>query len=207
MIAVNYSEMSAFAYLCAKYKVVKQLSLVLNFILLAAVGFLYYKVYSDAGSGPVRLSEQATQSKIVFVNSDSLMDNYTLFKDVQEKMERKRDSLDQMLTGRGKVLEREIREYQENSGGMSSGERQLREESLMRKQQGLMDERDRLLDLLKEEEAALTDSLHNDLMKAVKAFNTKYGYDFILGYTRGSGILYANDSLDITRLVLKGLNK
>lgn len=207
MFAVNRGQMSTFAYLCAKYKVVKQVSLVLNFILLAAVGFLYYKVYSDADAGPMRVSDQAVQSKIVFVNSDSLMDNYVLFKDVQERMERKRDSLDEMLIGRGKVLEREIREYQDKAGGMSAGERQLREESLMRKQQGLMDERDRLLDLLKEEEAALTDSLHNDLMKAVKAFNTKYGYDFILGYTRGSGILYANDSLDITRLVLKGLNK
>lgn len=185
----------------------KQASFILNFVLLIAVGFLYYKVYSGADQTPVILSNQAASSRIVFVNSDSLMDNYALFKEAQDKMEKKRDSLDQLLTGRGKALEREIKEYQDNASGMSSGERQLREESLMRKQQGLMDERDRLLDLLKEEEASLTDSIHNDLMKSVKEFNKKFGYDFILGYTRGSGILYANDSLDITQMVLQRLNK
>lgn len=185
----------------------KQVSLILNFVLLVAVGFLYYKVYSGSEQEPVIISGQAASSKIVFVNSDSLMDNYALFKGAQDNMEKKRDSLDQLLTNRGKALEREIKEYQDNAAGMSAGERQLREESLMRKQQGLMDERDRLLDLLKEEEASLTDSVHNDLMKSVKEFNKKHGYDFILGYTRGSGILYANDSLDITQLVLKGLNK
>lgn len=196
-----------FSIFAQNLKKMKQASFILNFVLLIAVGFLYYKVYSGADQTPVILSNQAASSRIVFVNSDSLMDNYALFKEAQDKMEKKRDSLDQLLTGRGKALEREIKEYQDNASGMSSGERQLREESLMRKQQGLMDERDRLLDLLKEEEASLTDSIHNDLMKSVKEFNKKFGYDFILGYTRGSGILYANDSLDITQMVLQRLNK
>lgn len=183
----------------------KQLSLILNVVLLVAVGILYYKVFTK--EEVVAITGPAAASKIVFVNSDSLMDNYTLFKQMQEKMEKKKDSLDQMLTGRGKALENEIQQYQQGAEGMSAGERQLREETLMRKQQNLMDERDRLLDMLKEEEAALTDSIHNDLMKSVKAFNEKYKFDFILGYSRGSGILYANDSLDITSKIVQGLNK
>lgn len=196
------------ATLCIFAKIsrkVKQLSLILNIVLLVAVGFLYYKVYSK--EEPVSISGPAAASKIVFVNSDSLMDNYTLFKQMQDGMEKKKDSLDQMLTARGKALENEIQQYQQGAGSMSAGERQLREESLMKKQQNLMDERDRLLDMLKEEEASLTDSIHADLMKSVKAFNEKYKFDFILGYSRGSGILYANDSLDITKKIIEGLNK
>jgi outer membrane protein len=90
---------------------------------------------------------------------------------------------------------------------MSSGERELREESLMRKQQALFDEREQLLDKLKSEEADLTDSIYTDMMRYLRSFNTGKGYDFILGYSRGGGILLANDSLDITRQVVTGLNK
>lgn len=122
-------------------------------------------------------------------------------------MERKRDSLDQLLTARGASLESEIKEYQERAEGMSAGERQLREEGLMRKQQALMSDRDNLLDQLKKEESDLTDSIHGDLMNYLKTYNKDKRYDFILGYSRGGGILLANDSLDVTKQVVEGLNK
>ncbi|MBL7924585.1 MAG: OmpH family outer membrane protein [Bacteroidia bacterium] len=185
----------------------KQVSLIINIILLFAVGFLYYKHYSQEEEVVIPVSGQAAASRIVFVNSDSLMESYSLFKAMQDRMEKKRDSLDQLLTSRGNALEREIKDYQSKAEGMSAGERQLREESLMRKQQALMEDRDNLLDKLKNEEAALTDTLHADLMNYLKVFNKGHQYDFILGYSRGGGILLASDSLDVTKQVLRGLNK
>lgn len=190
-----------------KRKILKQASLILNGILVIAVAFLYYKQFSSPEAPKTPLSVQASQSKIVFVNSDSLMDSYSLFKEMSERMEKKRDSLDQLLTARGSALENEIKTYQETAGGMSDGERQLREESLMRKQQSLMADRDNLLDKLKTEEADLTDSIHADLMRYLKIYNKNQQYDFILGYSRGGGILLANDSLDVTKQVIEGLNK
>jgi len=185
----------------------KQASLILNGILLIAVAFLYYKQFSSSENDAVSVSAEATQSKIVFVNSDSLMDSYSLFKTMQDNMEKKRDSLDRLLTARGASLESEIKSYQEKAEGMSAGERQLREESLMRKQQALMEDRDNLLDRLKIEESDLTDSIHADLMNYLKSYNKNKKYDFILGYSRGGGILLANDSLDVTKQVVKGLNE
>jgi outer membrane protein len=44
-------------------------------------------------------------------------------------------------------------------------------------------------------------------MTYVKSFNKKHGYDFIFGYSRGGGILYTNDSLDITKALTKGFKK
>jgi len=183
-----------------------KLSLLLNFLLIPAVAFLYYKQLSGPDE-PIAITGQAAQSRIVFVNSDSLMDNYDLFTDMQNRMEARRDSLDRVLTAKGAALEKEISDYQEKGAGMSAAERQLREEALMRKQQAIMKERDDLLEVLKEEESALTDSIYTDLMDYLKEFNRNKGYDFILGYTRGGGILLANDSLEITRQVISGLNK
>ena len=47
------------------------------------------------------------------------------------------------------------------------------------------------------------DSIHNFL----KRYNSKFGFDYILGYSKGGGILLAKDTLDITSTVLDGLNK
>lgn len=185
----------------------KNISLILNVVLIIAVGFLYFKVYNAEETSLPPISAQAAASRIVYVNSDSLMDQYNLFKEMQDRMEKKRDSLDKLLTAKGRSLDREVKEYQEGAGGMSAGERELREESLMRKQQALFDEREGLLESLKEEEAALTDSIYSDMMRYLRSFNSGKGYDFILGYSRGGGILLANDSLDITRQVVSGLNK
>lgn len=190
-----------------KHAPLKQISLALNLVLLIAVAFLYVKVYSENDEPVIPVSRNAAAARLVYVNSDSLMDNYRLFTDLKNRMEKKSDSLDAVLNSRGQALEKEVMDYQEKAASMSSGERQLREESLMRKQQALLDQRESLLDAMKKEEAALTDSIFNDLQAFLKKFNAKRGYDYILGYTRGGGIMLANDSLDITRQVIEGLNK
>jgi outer membrane protein len=186
---------------------VKQISLALNLVLLIAVAFLYVKVYSENEEPVIPVSRNAAAARLVYVNSDSLMDNYRLFTDLKNRMEKKSDSLDAVLNARGQALEKEVMDYQEKAASMSSGERQLREEALMRKQQALLDQRESLLEAMKNEEAALTDSIFNDLQAFLKKFNARRGYDYILGYTRGGGIMLANDSLDITRQVVEGLNK
>lgn len=186
----------------------KQVSLILNLILLVAVGILYFKVFGvEEEAPPVKVSGAAQSSRVVFVNSDSLLENYTYFRNLEELLDKKKDSLERVLTQKGQILEREMRDYQEKAGGMTASERQLREEMLMKKQQALMGERDDLFEKLKSEDAALSDSIHIDLMNYLKEFNKKHGYDFILGYSQGGGILFANDSLDVTRLVLQGLNR
>ena len=183
----------------------KNSSLILNIVLLLAVAFLYVKVYSG-DTDVEKLSGPAAASKIVFVNSDSLMDNYSLFKQIQGKMEKKRDSLDKLFTTRGESLQREIQAYQENGANMSPQERAQNEELLTRKQQSYVADRDAVMEKLGNEEKAMTDSLHNDLVTYLKKFNKDKHYDFIMCYTRGAGILLANDSLDITKVVIKGIN-
>jgi outer membrane protein len=49
--------------------------------------------------------------------------------------------------------------------------------------------------------------LYAKLSSYLKEYNKGKNYTFILGYQKGGGILFANDSLDITREVLDGLNK
>jgi outer membrane protein len=186
---------------------VKNIQTLLNVVLSLAVAFLFYKVYSGGNSEPIVVKGPAASAKVVYVNSDSLMESYELFKTMRKEIEGQRDSLDQALTRSGNTLQADIEAYQERAEGMSPSERQLREESLMRRQQQYVKTREEALENLTEKEEALNDSVHNDLVNFLKTFNKSHGYDFIFGYQRGSGILLASDSLDITNEVLQGLNK
>ena len=52
----------------------------------------------------------------------------------------------------------------------------------------------------------MNDSVHHHLTSFLRSMNEEMNYKFILGYQRGSGILLANDSLDITNEVIEGIN-
>lgn len=196
-------------FAAAKLITVKSFQTILNAVLIIAVIFLFVKVYSKPGeeTAVVPVKGQAAVSKIVFVNSDSLLDQYNLFKTMKDQLEHKRDSIDGVLTRRGNALQAEVQTYQQEAGRMTDEQRQQREEVLMRKQQSLVAERDAILEKLGKDEEALNDTIHNDLVGYLKTFNKNNRYDFILGYQRGGGILLANDSLDVTKQVVSGLNK
>lgn len=187
----------------------KNLSLILNVVLIAAVGFLYYKVYNQQPvSRPAVVAGTGMPADgIVYINSDTLLENYNYFKDLKSAFEAKQDSIDKMLEGRGKALEKDVMAYQEKAAGMSPQERMTTEEQLMGRQESLVSLRRKLLEDLGDEEDRINDSLHTNLHNYLKEYNKEKNYLFILGYQRGTGILLASDSLDVTKEVLEGLNK
>lgn len=187
----------------------KNISLVLNVVLIAAVAFLYYKVYSNksAVEQPASNISALPEANIVYLNSDSLLDNYPYFTRLKNLLEKKSDSIENILKSKGKSLENEIKQYQETGGGMTDQQRQTTEESLGRKQQEFMKYKDDMTDELAMEEGKLNDSLHHHLTAVLKKLNRDKNYQFILGFQKGGGILLANDSLNITNLVLQELNK
>jgi outer membrane protein len=49
-------------------------------------------------------------------------------------------------------------------------------------------------------------ALIDSVMNFLKRYNDKYKFDYILGFTKGGNILFANDTLDVTQDVIKELN-
>jgi outer membrane protein len=89
---------------------------------------------------------------------------------------------------------------------MTEEQRQKEEERLYRKQQDFGKMRQALLDELGEEEDKIMNNIYKDLSEVLKEYNKTRRYHFILGYQKGSGILLANDSLDITREIIEAVN-
>lgn len=144
---------------------------------------------------------------IVYVNTDSLLDNYTYFKQKRAQLEKKQERLENELDAAVSALEKEVEQYQNQAGTMTPTLRQITEENLMKKEQDILKKRQDLLKQFRDEEEKVQEEIHDDLNNFLKEFNKDKNYSFILGYSRGSGILLAHDSLDITGAVLQGLNQ
>ena len=185
----------------------KNLSLVLNVVLLVALAFLYYKVYNEKPAVQVLSSSSKNEAHIVYINSDSLLDNYPLLKKLEKEFNSKRDSVEKILKNRDKSIKAEYALFEEQAATMPQEQQQKTYEGFMQKQQELEKLRDDLLKTLSDEQQDLQDSVHRNLVSYLKEYNQTRGYDYIMSFQRGNGILLANDSLEITWDVLKGLKE
>ena len=146
-------------------------------------------------------------ASIVYVNFDSLLDNYTYFEEKREQLRKRQEGMERDLNASVQALEKEVAKYQEQAGTMTPTLRQITEENLIKKEQSLMERRQDLISQLRDEEDKVQNEIYDDLNNYLKEFNKDKNYNFILSFSRSSDILFANDSLDITNAVLQGLNK
>ncbi|MDX1943134.1 MAG: OmpH family outer membrane protein [Saprospiraceae bacterium] len=190
----------------------KNISLVLNIILLIAVAVLYGIVLSGKKSQTANSGTSQTASgealKIAYVNADSLLTNYTAFKTQSEALAKKEKDADASLQAKGRAFEKEMQQAQQKvqQGLLAPNEIEKEQQRLGLKQQQLLAEREQVSRALLEEGQKLNEALQKDLLEKLKTLKEQEGYDFIFSYAAGGQILSVNDSLDITKKVLELLN-
>lgn len=185
----------------------KNISLILNVVLLVAVAVLYYLHFSANKSTSVS-SENGIPSdiKIAFVNADSLAKHYEYLKETRDVMEAKTKRMDQDFQKRAQGLQNEFTAYQRNVNNMTLGQVKATEEDLAKKQQNLQVYQQRLSQEVMQDEARI----NRELYEKVTAYLNKYGKDkgiqYILKFDNTSDVLHAASALDVTQDVIKGLN-
>jgi outer membrane protein len=186
----------------------KNFSLILNLVLVVAVAVLFYFHFSDKPEvTEVVHSAPLLNGNIVYVDSDSLLEQYAYFKSKKADFEQMQNKTKSQLKSEGEKLQKEIEEYQKGASMMTAQQRQSTEEGLAMKQQGFLQKKDEMLGRLEEEQNKVNEQVYAKLGAYVKEFNKKRNYSFVLGYQKGGGILFANDSLNITKEIIAGLNK
>lgn len=188
------------------------LSIVLNVVLLVAVGVLYVLHFSGNSASTDNNESGNSQFKpenftIAYVNSDSLIKNYDFFKEMEKQLIAKRDKLNSEYQNRAEGLQREIANFQSTAGNMTISQARAVEEDLRKKQQNLMMYQEQLGQQLRGEEAKMNSDLYDKVSDYLRDYGLNKNLQLVLTYTKGSGVLYANDSLDITNQVLVGLNE
>lgn len=189
----------------------KNVSLVLNLVLVVAVGVLFYLHFSSTTVGEPQtavVSEGGPKSKavIAYINSDSLLNNYAFSKEIQQQLKTMEGKYEAEFANRAKGLENEFATFQRNAQSMTINQARAQEEELMKKRNNLLQYQEALGQKLMQEQAKLNEQLYDNVAAYLKEYGQKENLDVVLTYTKGSGVLYASDSLDITKAVIAGLN-
>lgn len=148
-----------------------------------------------------------SKESIVFVNSDSLLNNYEYFKQLRTTFEQKSKKAQSDLQSKGAAFQREVAAYQKNAATLSADQRAATEERLARKQQELAAYNQNAGNALANEEAAENEKLYNKVADYLKKYGKDKGYKLVLTYSKSNPtILFADESLDVTKEVVAGLN-
>ena len=192
----------------------KNLSLILNGILVLAVGALYYLHFASGektgNESPVsgQIANEGPGRGIVYVNIDTLLNNYGYFQELQDEFADRQAEMEAELTNRGRQYEAGALDYQNKvqKGLVTRREAAELEQALLQEQQNLIQLRDQLSLELSEEEQVSNRRLINAIMEYLKEYNMEYNYQFVFSNSFGDNVLFANEGLDITASVLEGLN-
>ncbi len=187
----------------------KNISGVLNVVLLVAVAVLYYLHFTSGNSTEQAESQEGVlidNPTIVYINSDSLLVNYDYIKDQQLALKEKSEKLNAEYKNRAQGLQTEFNNYQRNGSNMTIGQARAVEEDLMKKQQNLKLYEQSLGQQLLQEENKINQELYNNVSDFLKQYGEDNELHLVVKYNQGSDVLYANSQMDITEAVLTGLN-
>jgi outer membrane protein len=186
----------------------KNLSLVLNAVLLVAVGILFYLHFSPGkpASASSSSADPGGDVKIAYIRSDSVLKYYDYLKVNKVQLEEKTKKMDQDYRNRAMGLQNEIAAYQRNVNSMTLGQVRATEEDLGKKQQNLQLYQQSLGQQLMEEEAKLNKELYDRITVYLKKYGNDKGFQFVLKVDPTSDVLFAGDALDISQDVIAGLN-
>jgi outer membrane protein len=191
----------------------KNISLIINIVLAVAIGFLFVLFFSlrgqvkDLNSHP--MASKTGNSKIVYINVDSLYSKYDMYKDMKAMMDEKQKKMEGEMAVKKNNYERNVMDYQDKAkkGLLLRSEAEKIEQQLMGDQQNLMKIGQDMQSQLADESRVENNKLINTIVDYLKEYNKNGAYQFILSHMYGGNLLYADGSLDITNDVLKGLNE
>ena len=194
--------------------------------LLAALAFaqLFFIQCSPQNSEPAATNEATTTAetvaiatqgttpvcniKIAYVDYDSLLTNYNFAQDIQKELLRKEMSINNIIEKERKSLQEEAAEFEtkvQNNVFATQERAQAEYEKIMKKDQDLLQRSQAMIAEFEKESIAKSNEVTQNIIDYIKEYNSSAKFDFILT-KMGGNMLYANEALDITNDVVKGLN-
>ncbi|NLV18588.1 MAG: OmpH family outer membrane protein [Bacteroidetes bacterium] len=190
----------------------KKLHIVLFSVLFLAIALLYVLFFTGKdgarddtpGSALVHSDAQG----IAFVNIDSVIYNFEMFHDRSDELMAKQQKAEAELTNKGTQYERSARDYQDkvNKGLVTRATAAELEQSLYQQQQELVALRDNLQSGLIEEEQVMNRQIVEYITSYLEDKQADYNFQYILGKSFGSVVLYGDSALDITDRLVEELN-
>ena len=149
----------------------------------------------------------ATSGEIVFIQMDTLINNYDMFNDLRSQLESKFNTIQNDLNKKGRAFENDVKDFQDKmtKGLLTRSQAETQQNELLKREQELQLFTQQKQVEMAEEETVMV----NRVMDAIKTFVASYNqYAMILTTSVSvNTVLAADPSRDITQDVLKGLNE
>lgn len=179
------------------------------FLAIAALYTLFFIGKPGKKTGKAAEVKEVTAQGIAFVNIDTVIYNFDMFFDRREDLMTKQKDAEAKYTTQENQLKKAAADAQEkvNKGLVTRAQAAEMEQALYQKQQELYTLQQQLQSNLLEEEQVMNRQIVDYITTYLEENKSQYNYQYILGKSFGSPILYGDQGLDITQKILDALNQ
>lgn len=150
---------------------------------------------------------EVKEFKTAYIDTSKLMEESTEAKDIAEKYKDKSKVMGNQLEVEVNRFKSEAANFQKNAQANGQVWAQQKGAELQRREQELSYAQQAMLQQLQSESGVEMDSLVSTYRKVIKEYGKEKGYDYIYGTGDIASVLYAKDSYDITKEIIKLVNE
>ena len=199
-----------------KSALMKNLSLVLNIVLLVAVGYLYYynfsgkknkEAASKSNSSTVALDKNGYRPPLAYVELDSLNEKITVIREKRKELENAMKLIDQEQEAGYRNLQAQKDNFLKKGAAITQEEAEAFQARLMDQQQKIDRKKQEQTQALNEKSFGIMEGIQKKLKDFLADYNQDKKYMYI--FTTGTGLDYMvlkDSTLNITDDVIKGMN-
>ena len=144
--------------------------------------------------------------KTAYVDTSKLMEESIEAKDIEEKYKSKAEEMGAELKAEAAKFENEAANFKKNAMANGQAWAQQKGAELQQREQQLQYAQQGMLQQLQGESGVEMDSLVTKYKRIFKEFGKDKGYDYVFGTGEAATVLYAKDSYDITKELIKLVN-
>lgn len=188
------------------FSFISVLSLIGVIVVITLFIFKGNNINNDTSSTPII---QNGELRIAYVDTDSIMLQYEYAKDLEQGLKSYQKQLESSYENQLRKLQTDFENYQKTGDKLTLTEQRRKEEDLMKRQQELPEVQQRMMSQLQERQVEDNKKLLNSVYAFIKDYNSKNKkFNIILSKSYvSSSVLYADQGLDITKEIIKGLNQ
>jgi outer membrane protein len=149
---------------------------------------------------------EVKEFKTAYIDTMKLMEEYDEAKVLQEKYKTKGEVKGRELEVEARKLEAEKKAFQQNAMAKGQAWAEQKYAELQQRSQQLAYAEQAIAQELQMEGGTQRDSIVKQVREFIKTYGKEKGYDYVYGTGDAATVLYAKDSYDITKDVIKALN-
>lgn len=186
-----------------------KISLIISVLALVGVIVLLIGQFSNKVDKNTTPDVEVKESKIVFVNVDSVLISYDLYNSLSLQLMQKQQQLESELQTKMLSLQNRMTQLQNkfNQALITTASYQQQAEALTNEQYTIQAWQEQKALELQEDQMGLTTRVYDSISSVINYINADKKYDLIISSSFGGTLFYGNPDWDITDQVIDILNQ